>query len=60
MCLTLFPFQNGFWWSLGFCAIMFIPVIIFSVLASNFFLKKKNDLEAGMDGGGYSGYDDYP
>ncbi len=52
--------QNGFWWSLGFCAVLFIPVIVLSVITSNFYLKKKNDEEDPADPGGYSGYDEYP
>jgi hypothetical protein len=33
---------------------MFIPVIIFSVITSNYFLKKKSELEGDI------GYDAYP
>ena len=54
--LTLLP-QNGFWWSLGFCAVLFIPIIVFLVLTSNYYLKKGSDVEAT---GGYSSYEDYP
>lgn len=46
--------QNGFWWSLGFCSFLFVPVVIFAVLTSSFFLKKKS-----ADGDN-DGYLDYP
>lgn len=42
--------QNGFWWSLGFCSLLFIPVIIFAVLASVFYLKSKQSEEDGDEG----------
>ena len=35
--------QNGFWWSLGFCAVLFIPVIIFSVITSTCYLRRKSE-----------------
>ena len=45
--------QNGFWWSLGFCSILFIPVIIFSVITSTCYLRKKSDEQI-------DSYTDYP
>lgn len=44
---------NGFWWSLGFCSVLFIPVIILSVITSTCYLRKK--LEEPIDS-----YTDYP
>ena len=45
--------QNGFWWSVGFCVLMFVPIIIFSVLTSNYYFRMKEDVTADT-------YTDYP
>ena len=42
--------QNGYWWSLGFCALCFIPLIILAVIASTHYLRQK----------GFSNDDAYP
>jgi prominin 1 len=32
---------NGYWWSLGFCAAVFIPLIVLAVIASTHYLRQK-------------------
>ncbi|XP_064382780.1 prominin-1-like [Halichondria panicea] len=54
ICRNFLDGLNGFWWSLGFCSFLFVPVVIFAVLTSSFFLKKKS-----ADGDN-DGYLDYP
>lgn len=43
---------NGYWWSLGFCALCFIPLIILAVCASTHYLRQKTFVD--------DSYSDYP
>ena len=48
----LVPLQNGYWWSLGFCCLLFIPLIVLAVLASTHYLRQRNQYD--------DGYQDFP
>jgi prominin 1 len=36
---------NGYWWSLGFCALCFIPLIILAAIASTHYLKQNRGID---------------
>ena len=38
--------QNGFWWSVGFCGMLFIPIIVLSVVLSTCYMRQQNNTAA--------------
>lgn len=49
--LLLFTTQNGFWFSIGFCLLFFIPAIIFNVKLAKHYRRMtyERDMEHGYD-----------
>lgn len=41
LCRDKLDGMNGFWWSIGYCALFFVPVIVLSVLVSTVYMRKK-------------------
>ena len=45
-CLPHTHTQNGFWMSVGFCGVLFIPVIVLAVILSTCYMRQQNNTAA--------------